>query len=317
VDLLSHLQENAEQVRRHESMARGVTAQMAMARTALRLGRRVVFSLSNTLEGLSPQTEVDLYLRFAATCDRLDELDLSQLKVVVGGAYGTDVSGAMWLDASSSADNWADWIRGNISYARQRQSAAAKLRAIESDVASSLGVRMLFTSQLLSRTEQYRQFLERAAVLGAQRGAIGGSSAPFRTVPLCAVRSDDGEGTTLGPFQVTPLGGLTFPVTAEVEAVVEFVARRGVEAVGILEAKAREEAALRALVDSTRKALRLRHLVRDKHLPQKRFESCCKRLLGYAPELAPVVEGMSICVSDSHGVTQDQSMVALAWDFHL
>eukprot|EP00873_Tetraselmis_striata_P025575 jgi/Tetstr1/445839/TSEL_033479.t1 len=304
------LEDNAEAVRRNEARARGLTAQMAMARAAMRLGRRVVFSISAAGAGALPaEAEAELHLRFAATCDALAGADLAGLRVVAGGAYGVDVAGTLWLDAAQPAREWAAWLSRNLDHARQKQASTAALRAIEADVAAALGVGMVFTSRLLSRSDPYRQFLERAAAVAAADGPIGGAARPFRRVPLCAVAP--------GGWEVTPLGGLSFPVSAGAEEVAAFVGRRGAEAAAILERRAAEEAARREVVETARRALRLRHLVADKALPPARFEAAAKRLLGYAPELAAVVEGMSICVSDSHGVTPDGSMVALAWDFTL
>lgn len=49
----------------------------------------------------------------------------------------------------------------------------------------------------------------------------------------------------------------------------------------------------------------------------ERFRACCTQLLHHKGILGPAMDGLSVCVSDSNGVTQDGSMVTLKWNYEL
>ncbi len=63
------------------------------------------------------------------------------------------------------------------------------------------------------------------------------------------------------------------------------------------------------------RALRLRRLVRE--VPMPRFSAACARMVSHAAQLMPVMESMSVVVSDGFGVAADGSYVRIPWDFEV
>mmetsp|Transcript_32794 Transcript_32794/g.93052 ORF Transcript_32794/g.93052 Transcript_32794/m.93052 type:complete len:534 (-) Transcript_32794:129-1730(-) len=314
------IEENAEAARSRISRSRTLSSQIGLARTALHMRRRVQFSVSSAVRPVAAEEELELYMRFAGACDILEDRSLAGLRVIIGAGYGVDIGGALWLDKHAPAEDWASWMDRNMWEAQSRQAAAARLRSHEASVANSLGLSMVFAPQALSRMPAYSAFLENAVSAGAVMGPIGGEARPFSGVPLCALMSAEPEHDTSAAsalYSLHSTGLLTVPVWASPEEVYSFVSQEGVKAAKILSSKSREEEELKLLVDKVRKQLKLRHLVREKQLPVDRFRSCCHQLLHHSSTLGPVLDGLSICVADNHGVSADGNMVALKWNYDL
>ncbi len=78
---------------------------------------------------------------------------------------------------------------------------------------------------------------------------------------------------------------------------------------------ANAQAAADAKLAQTRRALRLRRLMRDGRLGVRDFERACARLLEQAEALAPGLDGCSLRIGFATRMAPDGSCIELAWDF--
>lgn len=78
---------------------------------------------------------------------------------------------------------------------------------------------------------------------------------------------------------------------------------------------ANTQAAAEARVAHTRRALRLKRLMKDPRVAARDFDAACARLLEQAASLAPGLDGCSLRIGFATRMAPDGSCIELAWDF--
>ena len=69
------------------------------------------------------------------------------------------------------------------------------------------------------------------------------------------------------------------------------------------------------LISQTRRALRLKRLIRDPRLAAKDFHSACQRLLFQAEAISHVLDGCSVRIGFATRMASDGSYIEIAHDF--
>eukprot|EP00878_Enallax_costatus_P022545 GHUV01023920.1.p1 GENE.GHUV01023920.1~~GHUV01023920.1.p1 ORF type:complete len:478 (+),score=168.44 GHUV01023920.1:402-1835(+) len=207
--LTTFIPEAAEVVRQHESGVSRHEVQVANIRAAIRLSWQVVAGLQRDMflgeqqvQLLQRLTQALNILSDQADSDQADLPNLSGLHILITDKTYLNSQGTLCLDASDSADDWADCLGGvDADYARDKKSNAAAVRQLESQVAAAVGVRMLFTAGPYLMTHEYRQFLERLAAHSAEHGPVQ----PPRAAAASSSNSN-GAGSTYSsvPVYVAP-----------------------------------------------------------------------------------------------------------------
>ncbi|GJP31525.1 hypothetical protein CLOM_g12791 [Closterium sp. NIES-68] len=96
-------------------------------------------------------------------------------------------------------------------------------------------------------------------------------------------------------------GYAAVPITATGRQVYEFLSRAGADAMAIRRLAREEERRLEQLRAEVRQRLKLRRLAVDEaRITRDQAASGFLRLLRFAAKLAPLTEGLSLCVSDAH-----------------
>jgi hypothetical protein len=293
---------------------------LANLRGAFRLARGLIVGFGGPETSRPPpRRQLALLQELAAALDHVQQ-DLSGCHVLLGGHTGTDSSGTMWLDPEDP-DAWVDFLDGvDVGFVLSRRATVKALRQLEQSVAASVGLAQVFTAPAGQVHTGYRAFLEQLAGHGAHAGPVAGGELAALSLQVVPPSQVPGQGPVshwAGCSVNVGQGCLLVPVDCPAADVYSYVASQGPAVLAAVEAEQAGAAEIQQLATHARTILRLRHLVRGDSVQPQQFKQCCRGLLANSQELLPLLEGLSICVSDRNGLLLDKGMLLLAWDFKL
>lgn len=245
--------------------------------------------------------------------DGLLELDVAGVRFGLGSGYGVDSQGTVWLPAGAPPEAWSQFLStAELSLCRRQQKLAQHLHEQETALARLLGIGLVQSHQELLLTPAYRQFLERAvaAAAGSRGGALpsaSGAAVSLRVEP----------GWMASETAIDERGTVTVPVSISGEELQQALARLGPRAAAASQTLRQQEADMARLGGQTERKLRLRRLSRDPALSAVRFKTACYRMLAHAAELAPLLDGLVVRVSETNALAADRSCIDIAWDWRL
>ena len=95
--------------------------------------------------------------RLAKTLDRLPNLNVTGLHLLLGHRTALDPQGFLCLDAADGVEEWGAFLAGvDLEYARRRRQLAGAVRGLEQQVAAGMGLGMVFTAAGYLMSHQYR-----------------------------------------------------------------------------------------------------------------------------------------------------------------
>ncbi|KAK9830000.1 hypothetical protein WJX72_009135 [[Myrmecia] bisecta] len=319
--LRDFLPEAAELLKQRENQQKGPRHQLAVMRSALRLGRQVTVGFVDSLRQQGADVQVALMEKLVAALDRLQHIDLDGINIIIGHGYGVDSTGAVRLTAKGSSSDWTGQLmQVDPGECRRKQVSMQNLHHLESAVAQAVGVSMIYTSTELAAQPAYTPFLQRLAYHATTEGAVRPLEA--REVPL---RIETGRGSSQVPsmsgqagFGVDDvLGFITVPITATPTQVYQHIKWQAPKAQSILQHNRADAERSEGLRHSVERALRLRRLLRGPGVPTDGFRECCRRMLQNRDALGSLLEGTSVRIAHDNSVAPDGAHIDIAWNFVL
>ncbi len=294
---------------------------LANLRGAIRLARGLIVGFGGP-EARRPQPRRQLALLqdLAAALSHVRQ-DLSGCHALLGGHTGIDSSGTLWLD-SEDPNTWVDFLDGvDVGFVLTRRATVKSLRQLEQSVAAAVGLAQVFTAPAGQLDPGYRAFLEQLAGHGARLGPVASGELAGLSLQAVPPVQAPGQGPAAGQWAGCSVnveqGCILVPADCPPADVYSYVAVKGPAVLAAVQAAQAQEAEIQQVAMQARSILRLRHLVRGTSMQPQQFRQCCRELLANSQELLPLLEGLSICVSDRNGVWLDKGMLLLAWDFEM
>ncbi|GAQ90460.1 Hypothetical protein KFL_006420060 [Klebsormidium nitens] len=314
-DLLRHAGETARQ---READVMTSSRRMVIARNALRMGRGVKAVLQGPLLSAPAHVQAEALEKLAKALDLAPDAEVGGITFVLGGKHGLDAAtGNVWLRWDAKATEWGARIAAvdmdSVVRAKQR---ALERQFKEAQVATVVGVEMVYTDHGVGSSSEYEECLDRLESHGRARGPVEGGI--FSEVPLRVIRGGD-EG--VNGFEIDErMGFVSVPVGASAEEVWRFLEKRGQEALGIVHRFRSAEQRLADVSAHVRKKLRLRHLSFDSSISADQYLQCCTKLLRHASTLIQLTDGLSLCIGSVDRLPQegeDPPLVHMRWNFSI
>lgn len=212
------LRRAGETARQREVDVMTSARRMVIARNALRMGRGVKAVLQGPLLSAPANVQAEALEKLAKALDLAPDAEVGGITFVLGGKYGLDAAtGNVWLKWDARASEWGARIAAvdmdGVVRAKQR---ALERQFKEAQVATVMGVEMVYTDHGVGSSNEYGEFLERMESHGRAQGPVEGGR--FNEVPLRVTgREEDGAS---GMFEVDErMGFVSVPVGASAEEV--------------------------------------------------------------------------------------------------
>ncbi|KAG2434061.1 hypothetical protein HXX76_007789 [Chlamydomonas incerta] len=332
LSLAAFLPEAVEALRQAEaSRPSDPAVRVANLRGALRLHHEVMASFAD--KQLAPALQVALLERLAKVVDavaRSARVRLGGCHIVIGDRLGLDRLGHLCLAAHEDDAAWRAFLTGvDLAFVAQRRKTVQAIRALESSVATAVGLAQVYTPYGNLTEPSYRTFLERLAALAAARGPAGGGG--YKPLSLCVLPPEPQvQGQPHEPdFKLdgNMPGVVQASSAAEADAFYDWLEGRGTSdggggggggaALTALRARQHEDTGLSELTERVRNRLRLRSLTRDPRVAPAHYRRACGLMLEQAAALGALLEGATVRVGFANRLAPDGSAIEIAWNCEL
>ena len=243
---------------------------------------------------------------------------LTGLRIGFGTGFAIDRQGTIWLNADASKQQWVQFLqRINIEDCHQILLEKQRLQNLASDVARGLGVASVFTSDEHVRDDTYEQLLQSLLPESRRESSLMDGSFLLPQVCLYIRFPTDDECNSNGEENDVFCENGTITVLSSCSAKHVLTALHTLGDKARLQAMRikREDETIRALIKQVERKLRLRQVLKDPDLPVHKFKAGCLRLMSNTTELMPLLDGLSIRITETNAFIPGKNYIDVSWSF--
>lgn len=308
----------------HESISIGGApdTELRATKAALYFVRKIGVTFDAALySGTIYQTEmVQKLSNIINTCPD----SLCNVKIGFGTGFTVDPMGTLWIKADAHEKEWSEFFNNvNLEDIQNIHKRRSEMNGLASDVAKNLGVKLIYTDAESVLRPEYEQFLvSMASGSLAELDIPKDKKSQWNEIYIYVKvdHLDQNMSAKLhgdhGKSECTT-GTITIPADLSPREVLQILYTVGHKAQLQATKIQKERKELESLKKQVERKLRLRQVIKDPNLADHLFRTGCIRLIDNATTLTPLLDGLSIRLTETNAFVPGKNYIDIAWSFQI
>jgi len=293
----------------------GIDASLRALKTALHYTHQISVQFGDDLAmARSTMYQISLLERLVKVMKECPG-DLEMLRIGFGTGFTIDNNGTVWLRADADELHWIDFLHNiNLDDCHEIRKNRIEIRKLAEKAAKKLGVGTIDSEKILSK--EFKDFLDRILFSISADEPTRKDPITLPLVCLNVIVQEDGS-EMCGKSADVKDGAIHLHARCAPDEVHDTLQSLGTRA--NLQAKEirRKEDEINAMKKQVERALRLRQLQKDPGLAEHKFRAGCLRLLNHAQVLSPLLDGLSIRLTETNAFVPGKRYIDISWSFHV